>query len=52
MKKKGKRKRRRKTKRKIVGFDETLKMVCDLTTVTVATSAGLALMKGAKEILK
>jgi len=45
-------KRRKKYSRKAVGFDKTLKMVTDLSTMTVATSAGLALMKGSKETLK
>ena len=45
-------KRRKKSSHKTVGFDNTLKMVTDLSTITVATSAGLALMKGSKEALK
>jgi len=50
--KKRKVKRQKKRTRKTVGFNETLKMVTDLSTMTVATSAGLALMKGSKEALK
>ena len=51
MKRKTKRKCR-KTRRRRAKFEDIIDLTVDLSKVTVATSAGLALMQGAKEALK